>query len=115
MKAGVGGFFFMCLLISKGLIVGGRLAWKMPNTEVGAVVLVMTLYIVMHFMFAYVDMSWEPQSMLYVGAAFGIINAAERIMKNPVKVREKRWSWMTDPEPVPMLETTPEPALAEVR
>lgn len=113
MKAGIGGFFFMCLMISKGLVIGGSLAWRMPKTEVGAIVLVMTLYIMMHFMFAYVDMSWEPQSMLYVGAAFGIINAAERIMNRPVKQPEKRWKWMDEPEPIPMLEEAPAVAAAD--
>ena len=104
MKSGIGGFFFMCLLVSYTLMIGGRLLWRMPNTEISAVVLAMVLYIFMHFMFAYVDISWDGQSMLFVGSAMGIINATERIMNRPVKLAEKRWPWLSDPDAVPQIE-----------
>jgi phytoene dehydrogenase-like protein len=39
--------------------------------------LVAVLYVVMHFMYAYVDISWDAQSMLLLGGMVGIINRLE--------------------------------------
>ena len=110
MKSGIGGFYFMCLLVSYSLMLGGRLIWRMPNAEVSAFVVAMVLYIFMHFMFAYVDISWDGQSMLFIGGAMGVINAMERIMNRPIKVDEKRWPWLSEPDAIPQLETDPEPS-----
>jgi hypothetical protein len=38
----------------------------------------------MHFLYAYVDISWEVQSMVYVGVMMGVINSIERIAATPV-------------------------------
>ena len=34
----------------------------------------------MLFVYAYVDMSWDAQSMLYVGTALGLIGCLERLV-----------------------------------
>jgi hypothetical protein len=47
-----------------------------------AVVLTAVLYLLMHFTYAYVDMSWDSQSMVYIGAMMGIINCTERILSS---------------------------------
>jgi hypothetical protein len=51
------------------------------------------LYIVMHFIYAYVDMSWEAQSMIFVGIMMGLINSFERIAEQPILSPVKRWPW----------------------
>jgi hypothetical protein len=45
-----------------------------------ALALTAVLYIVMHFIYAYVDISWDAQSMLYVGAMAGVIASLERLV-----------------------------------
>jgi hypothetical protein len=68
-----------------------------------AIALVACLYIVMHFVYAYVDISWDIQSMLYVGTMMGILNSMERVVAKPVPTPEKRWAWQEDPQPDPGL------------
>ncbi len=104
MKAGVGGFFTMFWMVGLALMTGGRLLWKMPNNEMAAILLTMTMYVLMHFMFAYVDISWGAQSMLFVGAALGIINKMGKIMSTSVDPEPKRWRWQSEPIPEPVLE-----------
>ena len=57
-----------------------------------------TLYIVMHFLFAYVDISWDGQSMLYVGLMMGIIACLERVVAKPVATAPRRWPWQAYPK-----------------
>ena len=68
-----------------------------------AIALTATLYLVMHFLYAYVDISWDAQSMVYVGVMMGLINSLERIVEKPVPLKKKRWPWQPEPEPVPAL------------
>lgn len=103
MKGGVGGFFSMLLLVGMGLMTGVSVIWRMPRTEVTAVVVTAVMYIVMHFIFAYVDMSWDQQSMTYMGALMGIIGCTERIMNLPVVQKPKRYRWQADAPPVPQM------------
>ena len=103
MKTGIFGWVTMMYLVGKSIMNGSRAAWRMPNTELGAVTLTATLYIVMHFLFAYVDMSWTQESMVYIGVMMGIIGSIERVVDKPVELPEKRWRWQDDPEPAPGL------------
>ena len=68
----------------------------------------MLLYLVMHFVYAYVDMSWDTQSMVYVGTAMGLLNALERIVEQPVPTPFKRWKWEPEPTPAPTIVPLPE-------
>ena len=50
-----------------------------------------TLYVVMHFLYAYADMSWDNQSMVYMGAMLGIINAVDYATRPaPAAVTKKK-------------------------
>jgi len=98
MKTGVLGFLTMLFLVGYSLLRGARLIQTMPNGDLQAAALTATLYIAMHFLYAYVDMSWDNQSMLYVGVALGLINALDRIAAQPVPVPTRRWPW----QPVPL-------------
>lgn len=90
-QTGVGGFVSMLFLIGMAVIVGVRALWRMPGGDLSAFALMATLYIVMHFVYAYVDMSWDAPSMIYVGTMMGLINCLERIVAKPVPLPRQRW------------------------
>jgi hypothetical protein len=79
MKAGVGGFFSALFLMGLAVVRGVHGLGHLPSDDFSAVLLTATLYIVMHFIYACVDMSWDAQSMVYVGTMMGLVNSAERI------------------------------------
>jgi hypothetical protein len=80
MKMGIGGFFSLLYLLGMSVMMGGRAILRAPAGDMRVIALVATLYLIMHFVFAYVDMSWDGQSMLYVGAMIGIINCLEHVV-----------------------------------
>jgi hypothetical protein len=79
MKTGVGGFISMLFLVGLSIMAGVRVLFRVEDRMIKAVVLTSTLYILMHFIFAYVDMSWDNQSMTYIGTAMGLISCAEAV------------------------------------
>jgi hypothetical protein len=79
MKAGIGGFFSMLCLIGFAVAGGVRALEYLRRPDLRAVVVTATLYIVMHFIYACVDMSWDAQSTVFVGAMMGVVNCAEWI------------------------------------
>jgi hypothetical protein len=96
MQAGVGAFFSMLLLTGMAMIVGGRAVWNMPKGPLRGVALTASLYVFMHFTYAYADMSWEVISMTFVGTMLGLINSLEVIAARPLPAQEKRWPWVPD-------------------
>lgn len=103
MNAGVGGFISMLYMIGSALIVGMRAFMRMPRDFMSAVTLTAILYIIMHFVFAYVDMSWGAENMLYIGMMMGLLNIAERIVENQPQPAPRRWPWQPEPQPLPGL------------
>jgi hypothetical protein len=101
MKSGVGGFLAMLFLIGMAVMTGIRVVLRMPKGDLSAIALTALLYIIMHFMYAYVDMSWDIQSMVYVGTMMGLLNVLEKIVSEPEPVTPKRWSWLPEPQPQP--------------
>lgn len=73
MKSGVFGFMSMAFLIGLSVLKGGRTAVQLPNGDLRVIAVSLTLYLVMHFIFAYVDISWSDQSMMLVGTAMGML------------------------------------------
>ena len=63
---------------------GAATVWPMPDSDLRAVAFTIAAYLLMHYVYAYVDMSWDGQSMLYVGTAFGLIGVLERLSKPPL-------------------------------
>ncbi len=105
MKLGFFGYFAMIFLVGITVMDGSRLVWRMPvRGELSAITLIAVLYVIMHFVYAYVDMSWDNQSMLFVGLMAGILNRMELIMSVPRPLPRKRWPWQPDPKPEPGLE-----------
>jgi hypothetical protein len=70
----------LLFLIGSAVMAGVRLVWRLPGGDLSAIALVATLYVVMHFAYAYVDISWDNQSMVYLGAMMGLINGMEGIV-----------------------------------
>jgi hypothetical protein len=93
MQAGVGCFIALLMLIGMAVLVGTRAFWRMPGGDLSAIALTATLYVVMHFVYAYVDMSWEAQSMIYVGAMMGLLNCIEHVVAQPLPRTPPRWPW----------------------
>jgi hypothetical protein len=79
MKTGMGGFIAMLFLVGLSIMAGIRALFRMPGGMMSAVLLTGVLYILMHFIFAYGDMSWDSQSMTYLGMMMGLINCAELV------------------------------------
>lgn len=100
LKTGVGGFVAMLYLVGKAIMVGSRTLLQMKREPIAAIILTGTLYIVMHFIYAYVDISWDTQSMVYVGMTMGMLGASERVLANPVPQPKQRWPWQS-PVPAP--------------
>jgi hypothetical protein len=103
MKMGVGGFLALVFLIGMTLINGVRLTMRMPFGDLRAIALSATLYILMHFIYAYVDMSWDTRSMVYIGAMMGLINCLENIVEKTHTPKTRRWPWQPQPVPEPMI------------
>ncbi len=99
LKTGVGGFCAMLFLVGSAILTGTRVFRRMPKNQLRAFALTATLYLVMHFVYAYVDISWDGASMVYIGAMMGLINSLERVAAQPVTVPGKRFPWQPDPQP----------------
>lgn len=95
LKSGVGGFVAMLYLVGKAIMTGSNALLKVKQDPIGAVILTGTLYIVMHFIYAYVDISWDTQSMVYIGMVMGMLGAAERVLSTPEPQPKPRWPWQS--------------------
>lgn len=107
LKTGIFGFMSMLLLIGSGIMLGARVSVRLGGGELNAIALACTIYIMMHFLFAYVDMSWNNQSMIYVGVALGLLNCFEHVVAKPTKLQPKQWVWQPEPEPEPEAKLLP--------
>ncbi|MFT5193115.1 MAG: hypothetical protein ACI9EW_001185 [Cellvibrionaceae bacterium] len=76
-QSGVFGFMTMLYMVSVGVMNGARVAWTLPSSEIKVFAIVSVTYLFMHFLYAYVDISWTSQSMLYVGTVLGLISVLE--------------------------------------
>lgn len=88
LKTGIGGFVAMIVLIGTSVMTGVRALWHQPTGNRKAIAMVALFYIIMHFTFAYVDISWDIQSMLLVGTAMGLLSALA-----PEEIRLKPSAW----------------------
>ncbi|HEU5011542.1 MAG TPA: O-antigen ligase family protein [Roseiflexaceae bacterium] len=103
MQTGLFGFLALITLIGQAIMRGTWALFRMPDGDLSVVALAALSYVIMHFTFAYVDMSWDLQSMLYMGVMMGLINSLEHIVAKPVAVPAKRWPWQPTPVPPPGL------------
>ena len=99
LTTGVGGFMTMLVLLGSAIIKGLKVFLDLPSSELKAVALTATLYIVMHFIFAYVDISWDIQSMLYIGTMIGLIDCLESVAATPLEIKYSRYQWQSTSRP----------------
>jgi O-antigen ligase len=107
-KAGAGGFLAMLYLIGITISCGARAVIRTNEPDTKAVLVTALMFVVMHFMFSYVDIAWDSQSMLYLGCAMGMINSIEYILGLPEDKKKKRYPWQADPKPKPYLVALPD-------
>ncbi len=103
LKTGVGGFIAMLYLLGTALLTATRALLRLPDKELKVITLAATLFVLMHFIYAYVDISWDIQSMVYLGVMLGVINSVEHMASQPVPLPQRRWHWQPVPEPAPEL------------
>jgi hypothetical protein len=103
LKTGVGGFISMLVMIGLSIAAGARTLWRMPNNDMAVAALMALTYIVMHFVYAYVDMSWDAPNMVMVATSIGLIICLIPIVSQESPPPSKRWPWQRDPEPTPRL------------
>ena len=70
---------------------------RLTDPLMKAIALTATLYVVMHFIYAYVDISWEAQGMIMLGIMIGILNSIEPIVTVDQKIPVRRWPWQVAP------------------
>lgn len=100
LKMGFGGFLTMLFLVGSTLMLGGENILRVPRGELRAIAIFAALYMVMHFLFAYVDISWDSRSMVFVGAMMGVINSLQHIASQPEPSTDNhfpsRWPWLSN-------------------
>jgi hypothetical protein len=91
LKTGVLGFASMLFLVGSAIAAGGQLLRRLPRNDFSVAAMTAVLFLIMHFIFAYADISWETQGMLYVGAMMGLINSLRIIAAKPEPTPKKRF------------------------
>jgi hypothetical protein len=103
MKMGLGGFLSLLIMIGMAITQGTHVLWRMPGNELGVAALLALCYTIVHFTYAYVDMSWDGPNMVMVGLMFGLIICLPSIADQPEPMQPKRWPWQPDAQPLPEL------------
>jgi O-antigen ligase len=93
MKAGLAGFLALLFLIGWTVSSGARTVFKLRDEGERVLALTAVLYVVMHFVFAYVDMAWDSQSMVCLGAMMGLLSRLEGSLVPVGKPPARRWLW----------------------
>jgi O-antigen ligase len=96
MKMGVGGFLALIYLVGVTLSTGIYVTNRMPVGDMRSIALAATLYVLMHFIYAYVDMSWDSRSMVYIGAMMALLNIMEHVVVKQTPLKRKRWPWQPE-------------------
>ena len=84
----------MVLMVGSTIAIGVHSYDRLPGGEYKAIGATMLMYVIMHFIYAYVDMSWENQSMVFVGTAIGVLGCLDAVMAKPVKTSQLRFRWL---------------------
>lgn len=77
-NTGIGGFVATLYLLALSVRNGVRSAMRMSGDD-AALVMTAVLFVLMYVIYAYVDIAWDTQSMLYLGIALAMIDLIERL------------------------------------
>lgn len=94
MQTGPWGFLSMLTLFGMSLLVGARSIVTVQSPLLRNAALTLTLYLLMHYIYTYVDMAWDTQSMVFVGTAIGVLSVLPRIAAETEAVKPPRWPWL---------------------
>ena len=89
-KTGVGGFLTLLFLWGVAIATGAATSQRVHDSDLGAIVITATLFVVMHAIYAFVDMAWDLQSTVYLGASMGLIVSVDRL--GDADRRNQSWS-----------------------
>ena len=92
MKTGLFGFLAFLFMVGWSVSVGVNIVQSLPDGDLSAFALTATLFVVMHFVFAYVDISWDSRSMLILGSMLGLLSVIERLAVQPTQVSTRKRS-----------------------
>lgn len=79
MKTGIVGFVSLLYVLGRGVAVGVRAAIRAKDPESAVLATVGATFIAMFFAFAYVDIAWEPESMVVLATAFAMVVRTDKI------------------------------------
>jgi hypothetical protein len=85
MQTGVGGFIAMLYLLAAAIRHGTRRVMCAAPGYDGALLLTSVVFVVMYAVFAYVDVAWDAESMVFLGIAFALIGN-DALRDSPDKV-----------------------------
>ncbi len=80
MKLGALGFLSMVYLFGVTLLTGARTVLRLPTNDYAAITFTSVAFVMMYAIFAYVDISWDPQNMLFLSLAMAQIASAPRLI-----------------------------------
>lgn len=98
MKTGLGGFLAMLYLFTSAIRHGTRRLMRVLPGYDGALLLTSVLFVVMFAAFAYVDIVWDTESMIFLGIAFACI-ASDRLGELPGESDAERAGVSVEPAP----------------
>jgi hypothetical protein len=73
MNTGLTGFMTMLFLMGRAVQLGVRGALRRAGLD-GAILLTASIFVVMYMIYAYVDIAWDTQSMLFLGGMLALID-----------------------------------------
>lgn len=101
MDMGALGFLSMAATFGTAFVIGGRRLWETTNDEVGIATVLALSYLVVFFVYAYVDMAWEVSNMGVIGIMMGLVCAFDVIARERPAVAPIRWPWQQPAAPQP--------------
>ena len=81
MKAGLGGFLALLFLWGVAIATGADVSQRVRDNDLGAIVSTAVLFVIMHAIYAFVDMAWDFRSTVYLGATMGLIAGIDQIAR----------------------------------
>jgi len=94
-KTGVVGFVVYLFMVGASIVKGAQVFNVLNDNTYRPLILAWTIYWVMHFVYAYVDMSWDSQSTVYLGMTAGVIGHMENLLARPLPPEPASPYWGT--------------------
>lgn len=79
MKTGIAGFISMLFLFAKAMRTGARNALEVQRGDFAAVTFTSVAFVMMYAVFAYVDIAWDSQNVVFLAVAMAVIGSASRL------------------------------------